>query len=135
MPRLLQLPMPVRLMFGALVFATAGPPIGGVVAWLGMGAPTLRSPIPFILGSWLEGGALALAVGLVTAAAAWFGRASWLVPVLSSALLCAAFVLATAAQDQAADQAAMLRATAVFMPPSLAAVLACWFLTRGLFRR
>jgi len=123
------LPKLVRFTCGVLVFAIVGPPAGGMVAWLGMGAPTMRSPLPFIAGAWLEGGALALGVGLLTGIAAWFGRASWLVPVAAAALLCAIFVLATAGPDWAI----MLRVALVFTPPALAAAIACWLLTRRLF--
>ena len=69
-------PPAVRLALCILVFALVGPPVGGLVAWLGMGAASLRSPVPFIAGSWLEGGALALATGIVTAIAARRGAAS-----------------------------------------------------------
>ena len=125
-----RLPRPVRFACGVFVFAIAGPPVGGLVAWLGMGAATLRSPFPFIAGSWLEGGALALATGLVTAIAAWRGAPSWIIPVAAAALVTAVFVAATAA----GDWAAMLRTAPVLMPPAIVAALACWLLTRRLFR-
>ena len=117
------------MLCGVLVFALAGPPVGGMVAWLGMGAPTLRSPLPFIADSWAEGGALALGVGILTAIAAWFGRTSWLVPAIAAFLICALFVLATAP-----DGTAMLRVGTVLMPPAVAASLVCWLLTWRLFR-
>jgi hypothetical protein len=125
-----RLPRSVRFVCGVLVFAVVGPPVGGMVAWLGMGAVSLRSPLPFIAGSWLEGGALALATGLVTAIAAWRGATSWMIPVAAAALITAVFVAATAA----GDWTAMLRTAPVLMPPAIVAALACWLLTRGLFR-
>jgi hypothetical protein len=127
---MIRLPTPARLVLGILVFAIVGPPVGGLVAWFGMGAATLRSPLPFIAGSWLEGGALALATGLVTAIAAWRGATSWMIPVATAALVTAVFVFATAA----GDWTAMLRTAPVLMPPAIVAALACWLLTRRLFR-
>lgn len=123
-------PKPARLVLGILVFALVGPPVGGLVAWLGMGAVASRSPVPFIAGSWLEGGALALATGLVTAIAAWRGQVSWLVPVGAAALITALFVAATAG----ADWSAIVRVAPVLMPPAVVAALACWLLTRRLLR-
>ena len=110
------------------MFAIVGPPVGGVVAWLGMGAATLRSPLPFVAGSWLEGGALAVATGAVTALAAWRGAMSWYVPVATAALATALFIAVTAG----GDWAAMLRTAPVLLPPAVAAALACWLLTRRL---
>jgi hypothetical protein len=60
-----------------------------MAASLGMGAATLRSPAPFIANAWLEGGALALATGMVVAIAAWRGVASWVVPTEAAALISA----------------------------------------------
>src|SRR5512145_2662618 len=124
-------PGPARLALGILVFAVVGPPVGGLVAWLGMGAASLRSPVPFITGSWLEGGALALATGIVTAIAAWRGVTTWIVPLAAAALITALFIAATAG----GDWAAMLRTAPVLMPPAIVAALVCWVLTRRLFRR
>ena len=123
-------PGPARLALGILVFAVVGPPVGGLVAWLGMGAASLRSPVPFIAGSWLEGGALALATGLVTAIAAWRGATSWTIPVAAAALVTAVFVAATAG----GDWAAMPRTAPVLMPPAIVASFVCWLLTRRLFQ-
>lgn len=125
-----RLAKPARLVFGILVFALIGPPVGGLVAWLGMGAAALRSPVPFVAGSWLESGALGLATGVVTAVAAWRGVASWIVPVAAAALITATFIAATAG----GDWSAMLRAGSVLMPTAIAAALACWLLTRRLLR-
>lgn len=122
---------PARLALGILVFALAGPPVGGLVAWLGMGAPSLRSPVPFVAGSWLEGGALALVTGVVTAVAAWRGKTSWTIPVAAAVLVTALFIAVTAG----GDWAAMLRAGSVLMPPAMVAALVCRLLTRRLFRR
>jgi len=124
-------PGPARLALGILVFALVGPPIGGLAAWLAMGAATLRSPLPFIAGSWLEGGALALATGVVAAIAAWRRVTSWIVPVAASALITALFIAATAG----GDWSAMLRTAPVLMPPAVVAALVCWLLTRRLFGR
>jgi len=125
-----RLPRSVRFVCGMLVFAIVGPPVGGLVAWLGMGAATLRSPLPFIAGSWLEGGALALATGLVTAIAARRGATSWMIPVAAAALITAVFVAATAG----GEGTAMLRTAPVLMPPAIVASFVCWLLTRRLFR-
>ncbi len=125
-----RLPEFARFACGVLVFAIAGPPIGGLVAWLDMGALSARSPLPFIAGAWLEGGVLALGAGLLTAIAAWRGLRSWWVPVIAAAAVCATFIVASAGMDWSA----MLRVGKVLMPPSIAAALACWLLTRRLFR-
>ena len=126
-----RVPRPARFVLGIFVFAVIGPPAGGLVAWLGMGAATLRSPVPFVTGSWLEGGALALATGTVTAVAAWRGVTSWMVPVAAAALIAALFVAVTAG----GDWAAMLRSAPVLMSPAIVAALVCWLLTRRLFER
>jgi hypothetical protein len=125
-----RLPRSARFICGVLVFAILGPPVGGLMAWLGMGAATLRSPLPFVAGSWLEGGALALATGLLTAIAAWRGATSWTIPVAAAALVTAVFVAATAG----GDWAAMLRTAPVLMPPAIVASFVCWLLTRRSFR-
>jgi hypothetical protein len=126
-----RLTKPARFLLGILVFAVVGPPVGGVAAWLGMGAAALASPVPFVAGSWGEGMAPALATGVVTALAAWRGLASWIVPAVASALVTALFIAASAG----GDWAAMLRAAPVLMPPAIVAALVCWLLTRRLFRR
>ena len=125
-----RLPKFVRFACGVLVFAIAGPPIGGLVAWLGMGALSARSPLPFIEGSWLEGGVLALGAGLLMAIAATRGVRSWWAPVIAAAAVCATFIAASAGMNWTA----MLRVAKVLMPPSIVAALACWLLTRRLFR-
>ena len=125
-----RLPKPARLAVCILVFAVIGPPVGGLAAWLGMGAATLRSPVPFVAGSWLEGGALALATGVVTAVAAWCGKTSWTIPVAATVLITALFIAVTAG----GDWAAMLRAGLVLMPPAIAAALVCRLLTRRLLQ-
>ena len=116
-----------------LVFALAGPPIGALVAWLTMGLPSLVSPVPFILGSWQEGGVLALGVGIVTALAAQFGNLgrgyrAWWVPVGAALAVSAAFILLTT------DAAAWPRVAGVLVPPAVVASLVCWWVTRRLFR-
>ena len=120
---------PARVLLAVAIFALAGPPVGGMVAWLGMGAATLRSPVPFIANAWLEGGALALATGMVVAIAAWRGVTSWMVPIAAAALITVTFIAATAG----GDWAAILRTAPVLLPPAIVAALVCWLLTRRLF--
>ena len=122
-------PKIARYTGGVLVSACLGPPVGGLVAWLSMGAPALRSPLPFLAGSWHEGGALALAVGAATAVGAWLGFARWIAPAGAAVLATAALAIAGAG----ADWMAALHVARVFLPPALVAALACWLLTRKLF--
>lgn len=126
----------VRFGLGVLVFALVGPPIGGMVAWLMMGAQSLRSPLPFITGSYLEGSLLAAGAGLLTGIAAILGMTSWLVPVLMALLInLILFVAVTGPEFSAPNYwEAALRVARVFLLPSVAAALVCWALTRKLFR-
>jgi hypothetical protein len=117
---------------GILVFALAGPPIGALVAWLTMGLPSRASPVPFIQGSWQEGGVLALAVGIITALAARFGNRgrgyhTWCVPGGAALAVSAAFILLTT------DLPNLARVSGVLLPPAIVASLVCWLLTRRLF--
>jgi hypothetical protein len=125
-----------RFLAGVLVFALVGPPIGGMVAWLAMGAQSMRSPLPFITGSYLEGGALAAGAGLLTGLAALLGLCSWLVPVLMAVLINVILFAAVTGPEFSAPNywEASLSVARVFLLPSVAAALICWALTRKLFR-
>ena len=118
-------------------FALVGPALGGLVAWAMMGARTMRSPLPFIVGSYGEGLWLAVGAGaLVAFAALWLGRTSWVVPIVAavavnSVMLAVNAAVATVKPDVITGS---LRLAAVFFPPSLIATTACWWLTRPLSR-
>jgi hypothetical protein len=123
-----------RLLAVIAVFGIVGPPVGGLVTWAIMGARTMRSPLPFITGSYSEGIVLALAAGGLVAAAWGLGRTSWLVPV-AVAVSVDLVMLAIAADLSRPDLAAgLLRVAGVFFPPILVACLTCWWLTRRLLR-
>jgi hypothetical protein len=126
----------LRLCAVAAVFGLAGPPIGGLVAWAMMGAPTLRSPVPFVGGSYGEGVVLALATGTMVAAAAWFGKSSWIVAVTAAIAANLAFHIGTLTPDLSTSEqiAALLRTGGVFLPPSIAAAILCWLIVRPLTR-
>ena len=126
-----------RLLLVTAIFVMAGPPIGGIVAWTSMGAFNLRSPVPFITGSYGEGVLLALGTGLLVAfAGLWLAMRSWRVPVISALTINIVFFVLTANMDlsRADYLTAFLNMMRVFLPPSLVAALACWFLTRPLLR-
>jgi hypothetical protein len=125
-----------RLPLIVAVFGLAGPPIGGLVAWAMMGAPSLRSPVPFVGGSYGEGVVLALATGAMVAAAAWFGKSSWIVAVAAAIAANVAFHIATMSPGlSTAEQIAAFVSTAgVFLPPSIAAAILCWLIVRPLMR-
>lgn len=114
------------------IFGLVGPAVGGAVAWVTMGARSMRSPLPFVTGAYPEGIFLALAVGVVTGIATlWFGKPSWIVPVAVSIVVTMGFVVFLAGDPGRPDLAGiLLRLTGVFLPPSLAAGLACWWLAR-----
>jgi hypothetical protein len=117
------------------VFALAGPPIGGIVAWLAMGALSMRSPFPFVTGSSPEGMEFAAGVGLLTGVGALLGATSVIVPI-ATALLVNLLMFALTAEQNFASPAyweAAARVARVFLPSSLTAAVACWFLTRRLF--
>jgi len=118
------------------VFGLAGPPAGGVVAWLTMGAASLRSPAPFITGSYAEGLTLALGTGLLVAIAmVWYARSSWLVPVAATLVVNVAFHTTTASLgSDPVSLAGALRVARAFLPSSLAAALFCWLISRWLVR-
>jgi hypothetical protein len=126
----------LRLLAAVGVFCAVGPPVGGLVTWTMMGASTLRSPIPFVAGSYAEGVALALVAGLLVGLAAWWlGSAPWFVPVVVAVLVTVAMLAMTVFATPGSELvAAMLRVGRVFFPASLAATLVCWLLTRRLLR-
>lgn len=124
-----------RLAAAVAVFGITGPPIGGLVAWAMMGAAGGHAPEPFVSGAYGEGLLLALATGVIVAVAASFGKASWRVAVGAAVLANAAMHAATldfSAPDRAA---ALMNVSYVFIPPSIVAALACWWLTRRLVTR
>jgi hypothetical protein len=126
-----------RLTLVTAIFVVLGPPAGGMVAWLGMGARSLRSPLPFIIGSYSEGMLLALGTGLIVAGAGlWLSMTSWLVPVVATLVINGLFFVLTAGMDfaQADYPAVLIRVGRAFLLPSLAAAWLCWFLTRNLLR-
>jgi hypothetical protein len=116
------------------IFGLVGPAVGGVVAWATMGARSMRSPAPFVTGAYPEGIFLALTVGILTGfATLWLGQPSWVVPVVASVLVSMAFVVAFVDDLGRPDLLeAVTRLTGVFLPPSLAAGLVCWWLGRWL---
>jgi len=124
-----------RLVAVIAVFSLAGPPIGGLVAWAMMGAAGAHSPEPFVSGSYAEGFLIALATGLLFAVAAWFGKPSWLAAVGAAVLANAALHTATLDLSHPDYAAALMNVAYVFLPPSIVAAVACWWLTRGLVRR
>jgi hypothetical protein len=126
----------LRLLAAIAIFGIAGPPIGGLVAWATMGARAMQSPQPFVAGSYAEGFMLALATGMAVASAAWFGKASWVVAVAAAILGNAAIHLSTMQPNLSDPEhiAVLSRVAAVFLPSSVIAALACWFLTRPLLR-
>ena len=119
------------------IFVVLGPPTGGMVAWLAMGATALRSPLPFIVGSYSEGMFLALGTGVIVAGAGlWLNMTSWLVPTLATLAINALFFVLTAGMDfaQADYPAVLIRVGSAFLLPSLVAAWLCWYLSRNLLR-
>jgi hypothetical protein len=119
------------------VFALIGPPVGGLAVWATMGASTMRSPMPFLIGSYREGIVLAaLAGALVGAVALWRGKTSWTVPVVVALALNAAMLGLSAATETIKPDliTGALRVARVFLPASLLATLVCYALTRPLLR-
>jgi hypothetical protein len=124
---------PLRFLLAVGIFALVGPPVGGMVAWLTMGARTLRSPLPFVTDSYAEGVLYAIGVGIVVAAAAlWLERRSWLVAIVAVVVVHAAMLapLVATTPPGAEVLASTLRVSTVFLPPALAAAIVCWLLTR-----
>jgi len=124
-----------RLLATVAVFGVVGPPVGGLATWVTMGASTLRSPIPFVTGSYGEGFVLALAAGLLVGIAAlWFGSAPWPVPIVVVVVVNIAVLATTVVASPPDLVAAMIRVGRVFLPASLIATLTCWLLARPLLR-
>jgi hypothetical protein len=126
-----------RIVLVVCVFALVGPPIGGAVAWLMMGARSLRSPLPFITGAYGEGAVLAIATGVVCCAVALALRKSgWLVPIGAALAVDAIAFIVTAILDppQVDLLTALTRVAVVFVPPSIVAALVCWMISRRLLQ-
>jgi hypothetical protein len=117
------------------VFAVLGPPIGGAVAWLMMGAR--RSPLPFIAGAYGEGIWLAIGTGILccTVVLVW-RRASWFVPIgaalVASTVAIVIGILVEPPRD--AVLAALARVPVAFVPPAIVAACVCWLIARRFFR-
>ncbi len=106
-----------------------------MVAWLVMGLRAMQSPLPFITESYLEGGVVAAGTGLLTGLAALFGANAWYVPVMVAVVVTLTFAAVGAPSDFATPDywQEAFRVTRVFIPPSVAAAVVCWALTRRLF--
>jgi hypothetical protein len=126
----------VRVLVALAIFGIAGPPIGGLVAWLTMGARDLHSPLPFLTGAYAEAAALAIGVGVLVAAASFAGRTSALVPLVGALLINVLMFAVTGSLSFSSsfDPDTLLRVAYVFIPPSLVAAMACWLLTRELLK-
>jgi hypothetical protein len=115
------------------VFAIVGPPVGGVIAWFGMGAASLQSPVPFLLGSYGEGLLLAAGSGLYVAASWWlFGRTSFIAPIVGAVL--ANLVFHGATVTAMPDPDTVSRLAYVFLPGSIVAAVVCWLLAKRFVR-
>ena len=124
---------PSRLLIALAIFGIAGPPIGGLVAWLTMGARGMNSPLPFLTGAYGEAAALAIGVGLLVAIASLAGQSSAFVPLVAALVVDFAMFTATGALSFLSfDPGTLLRVAYVFVPPSLVAAMTCWLLTRKL---
>jgi hypothetical protein len=130
-----RLSKPVRILVALAIFGIAGPPIGGLVAWISMGARNMNSPLPFLAGAYNEAAVLALGVGIVVAVASLAGRRSALVPLLAALLINVLMFAVTGALSVSNfDPDLFLRVAYVFIPPSLIAAMSCWLMTRELLR-
>jgi hypothetical protein len=129
------LPRPLRILIVISVFTIAGPPIGGLVAWLTMGARGLNSPVPFVTGAYAEAVTLAFGVGVVVGVASLAGWMSAVVPFLAALLInFVMFAVTGSLSFSSFDPDTLFRVAYVFIPPSLVASMVCWLLTRGLLR-
>lgn len=126
-----------RFLLVTAIFTIVGPPVGGLAAWVGMGAFSLRSPMSFVAGSYGEGLILALGTGLFVAfAGLWLALRSWPVPIVAPLVSNALFFVLTADMDlsRADYLSALTNMGRVFLPPSLVAAFVCWLLARPLLR-
>jgi hypothetical protein len=124
----------LRALIVFIVFAAVGPPVGGVIAWLFMGAASMQSPVPFILGSYAEGLPLAIGAGLYVAGSWWlFGWTSFVAPIVGAIL--ANLVFHGATMTAAPDAEAVSRIAYVFLPGSIIAAVVCWFIAKRIFKR
>jgi hypothetical protein len=126
-----------RFILVTAIFVVLGPPTAGMVAWLAMGALSLSSPLPFIIGSYSEGMFLALGTGVIVASVGlWLNMTSWLVPAVATLAINAMFFVLTAGMDiaQADYLAVLLRVGRAFLLPSFVAAWLCWYLSRHLLR-
>jgi hypothetical protein len=126
----------LRAILVVCVFAVVGPPVGGAIAWLMMGARSLRSPLPFITGAYGEAIWIAVGTGLVCCAALVQRKSSWLVPIGAAlAVTMLALAVSTVMDPPRGDVlAALARVALVFVPPSIVAALVCWLIARPLLR-
>ncbi len=122
----------LRALIVVAIFAIVGPPVGGLIAWLGMGAASLQSPVPFVLGSYGEGLLLAAGTGLYVAAS-WrlFGKTSFIAPIVGAILANLLFHAST--MTAVPDPDTVSRLAYVFLPGSIVAALTCWFIVKRLF--
>ena len=125
-----------RLLLAHALFAVAGPPIGGLVAWLAMGARNLSSLLPFLTGAYAEAALLAFGVGVLVNGALLAGYHSAGVP-LAVALLANLLMFAATGSLNILDFDAnvLLRVAHVFIPPSVVATFICWAVARRLLLR
>ena len=107
------------------------------LAWLGMGALSLRSPLPFMFASYDEGILMAFGIGMIVAAAGlWLNMTSWLVPAVATLIVNALFFVLTAGMDfsQGDYPAVLLAVGRAFLLPSFIAAWLCWLIARRLLR-
>ena len=124
-----------RITLVICVFGLVGPPVGGIVAWIAMGARSLRSPLPFIIGSYGEGMMLALWTGgACCLMAVVLRRVSWIVPAIAAVSVSIIWVALVAMLDPRSPHIieAVMRTGAVFIPPSAVAAGVCWMIARPL---
>jgi hypothetical protein len=123
----------VRSLIVVAVFVIVGPPVGGAIAWLGMGAAALQSPLLFIQCSYGEGLLLAAMAGFYLSAS-WclFWRTSFVAPIVGAVL--ANLVFHGATMGAVPDAESLSRLAYVFLPDSIVAAVVCWLLARRFVR-